>query len=62
MQWKSYRTFREFEQQEIYRMDPLYHEIDDIVDKLFLDGLDAKFAAWDEPASPEDWTSLPDDG
>ncbi len=62
MQWKSYRNFREFERQEIYRMDPLYNEIDEIVDSLFLDGLDAKFASWEEAEPQDDWTSLPGDG
>ena len=61
MHWKSYRTFREFEQQELYRMDPLYHEIDNILDNLFVDGLDARFEHW-EPAETEDGTSLPEHG
>ena len=40
--WKSYRNYQEFEHQELLRMDGLYSEIDDIVDDLFLNGLDAR--------------------
>ena len=61
MHWKSYRTFREFEQQEIYSMDPLYHEIDSILDNLFADGLETKTDLWDAKDT-EDETSLPNGG
>ncbi|MCD6497597.1 MAG: hypothetical protein J7M25_04735 [Deltaproteobacteria bacterium] len=40
---KGYRTYNEFEQQELYRMDTLYAEIGDIVDNLFVEGLDARY-------------------
>ena len=55
---KMYRSFREFEQQELYRMDPLYQEIDQIVDSLFLDGLDARFGAQSEQEGDdsEEWS------
>ena len=39
---KSYRTFEEFEREELLRVDSLYSAIDDIVDELFVDGLDAR--------------------
>jgi hypothetical protein len=39
---KSYRSFGEFERQELLRKDSLYSSIDDIVDELFLQGLDAR--------------------
>jgi hypothetical protein len=37
---KSYKTFEEFEKEELLRIDTLYSAIDDIVDELFLDGVD----------------------
>ncbi len=40
--WKSYRTYQDFEHEELLRMDGLYAEIDEIVDDLFLQGLDAR--------------------
>jgi hypothetical protein len=39
---KSYRTFMEFERQELMKRDTMYSAIDDIIDELFLQGLDAK--------------------
>lgn len=38
---KTYSSFEEFERSEINRIDSLYSAIDDIVDELFLEGLDA---------------------
>jgi len=40
---KEYRSYNEFEQQELYRMDTLYAEIGEIVDNLFVEGLDARY-------------------
>ncbi len=39
---KAYRSFSEFEHQELLKMDSFYSSIDDIVDEIFLQGLDAK--------------------
>lgn len=39
---KAYRSFSEFEHQELLKMDTFYSSIDEIVDEVFLQGLDAK--------------------
>lgn len=44
---KSYRNFEEFEREELMKVDSMYSAIDDIIDELFLEGLDASRARED---------------
>lgn len=50
---KSYKTFEEFEKEELLRIDTLYSAIDDIVDELFLDGVDG--ARTREESDLDEW-------
>jgi len=37
---KTYRTFEEFEREELRRMDALGHSVDDMIDTIFAEELD----------------------
>jgi hypothetical protein len=42
---KTYRTFEEFEREELRRMDGVGHSVDEMIDTIFNEEMDLDFSA-----------------
>ena len=51
---KTYRTFEEFEREELRRMDAVGNSVDEMIDTIFAEELDLDFAAGKRRASVEE--------
>jgi hypothetical protein len=51
---KTYRTFEEFEREELRRMDAVGNSVDEMIDTIFSEELDLDFAAGKKRAAVDE--------